>query len=940
MDPCRYGRTWENLVVCVEIITLQVLGMRERVLTWGPQWWLFVLLVVVRVGDTQDQPSSSLTLPTEKTPSSAVECAAGCECVNDGKSLLCEERSFLGLGLPTRATSVILRNVRAAAIPVAALETAIHLRTLVWISSGIERVESGVFRVPASLERLDLGDNRLAELPSDVFHPLHQLQYLNLTGNWLNILPRVLFQGLDHLVDIRLSKNRLSVLPYQAFASSKALIRLDLSNNLLVSLPDHSFRPNRLLQRLELSSNRLTKLPSRLFSGLSQLRTLDLADNEIDTIPRGLFADLTLLEYLDLSGNPITRLTNVAFQGLANLRWLSLKNLPITTLPRDLWRPVARLHTLQLSGSDLEILGNDDLNGLMELKTLEINTSPLREIARHTLDHTPSLRKIDLRDSSLAFLPANVAHLSFLDELQLQGNPWACDCRMFWFVKWAESRTQLRTAFQSGFKCGDDIDGGTDILQALRYLNCTPPTLAYTTSAQEYLLFSSVLLECEFNGNPAPSLTWVTPSLKILHWNPDPAFPDAFVDHPHSHRWEQSQPFVDDGRVRILENGSLYITTLLREDVGLYKCFAVNPIANTTTYISLKLNPITLHNIRMFSLLVGAICATAFLLLTLLLLLLRYILLKCGCLKWCLCCRRVGSTPRAKQIYQMLDNIEQYKSQQLERLRENYTQQVHRIKDNCVQQVEWIRDSYEGQMRHIRDIRDYGTSHLTALRDQYYDQVKRVRDYSTSQLNWVRENYVFQRNKIRKFSAHQVLRLRESCKYQQQTLNKVLENLPNFYFDNCRSGSCGKSDSIVFDPTKDDGLPGMDTYFKAKINNLATSVSLDDVNSEYYTPTELSSASPHGVNMLEGIHINYIEESGPLPHLDLTAGAVPFTMILHSIEENGSTSSVYKDVDQARPVFRGSSAEVLAKESRNSPEILGLLALSSSLPDLPRETKL
>jgi hypothetical protein len=54
------------------------------------------------------------------------------------------------------------------------------------------------------------------------------------------------------------------------------------------------------------------------------------------------------------------------------------------------------------------------------------------------------------------------------------------------------------------------------------------------------------------------------------------------------------------------------------------------------------------------------------------------------------------------------------------------------------------------------------------------------------QLNWVRENYVFQRNKIRKFSAHQVLRLREGYKYQQQTLNKVLENLPSFYFENCR----------------------------------------------------------------------------------------------------------------------------------------------------------
>ena len=61
-----------------------------------------------------------------------------------------------------------------------------------------------------------------------------------------------------------------------------------------------------------------------------------------------------------------------------------------------------------------------------------------------------------------------------------------------------------------------------------------------------------------------------------------------------------------------------------------------------------------------------------------------------------------------------------------------------------------------------------------------------MREYSTGQLNWVRENYVFQRNKIRKFSAHQVLRIREGYKYQQQTLNKVLENLPSFYFENCR----------------------------------------------------------------------------------------------------------------------------------------------------------
>lgn len=221
--------------------------------------------------------------------------------------------------------------------------------------------------------------------------------------------------------------------------------------------------------------------------------------------------------------------------------------------------------------------------------------------------------------------------------------------------------------------------------------------------------------------------------------------------------------------------------------------------------------------------------------------------------------------------------------------------------------------------------------------------MKRVRDYSTSQLNWVRENYVFQRNKIRKFSAHQVLRLRESYKYQQQTLAKVLENLPNLYFDNCRSGSCGKSDSMVFDPAKDD-LSSMDMYFKAKIDDLAAGASLEDVNSEYYTPTELSSTSPHGQNAIEGIHINYIEENGPPPPLGLPLGpptVLPTSTVLQCIDEYSSTLSMYKSYENDRPIFKGSNGAVLAKESQKQiPEILGLLAPSNSLPDLPRETKL
>lgn len=90
---------------------------------------------------------------------------------------------------------------------------------------------------------------------------------------------------------------------------------------------------------------------------------------------------------------------------------------------------------------------------------------------------------------------------------------------------------------------------------------------------------------------------------------------------------------------------------------------------------------------------------------------------------FCSFCKRDRVSPRARQIFAMLDNIEQYKSQQLERLKDNYTQQVHRIRDNCAQQMEWIQNSYQSQAKHLKDFRDIGTQHLTTLKDQYNDQV-------------------------------------------------------------------------------------------------------------------------------------------------------------------------------------------------------------------------
>ncbi|XP_046623349.1 immunoglobulin domain and leucine-rich repeat-containing protein 2-like [Neodiprion virginianus] len=894
--------------------------MMSRLMVWG--WLMTVISVSVIVG-------------TADAAASTRNCAEGCVCgidANGTSALSCSNRNFGGLGLSEDVGFVSLVNVRTSSITATILTPAKRLRMLTWRKSGIESLESGAFQGATLLERLDLGDNEIASLAGNVFRSLANLTFLNLTHNRLVSIDDNCFQGLESLDELHIARNKLSVIPYQLFSPVKHLRYLNVAGNRLVSLPDHSFAPNKALRELILSNNRLTRPPSHLFSDLRKLRFLALDGNVIHHIPRGFFADLENLERLDLGDNPIANLSNVAFQGLANLRWLSLARTQISSIPRDIWKPVSGLESLILSGTKIEEIRDGSFAGLSNLQSIVVSNASLRDFASKAFEDTPALRKLDMRHNNLAFLPASLASLP-LEELDLANNSWACDCRMFWFVKWAESHEHT-AAFETGLKCGTETVDNGDMLFTLRYLNCTAPTLAFATSPAEYVLLSSVLLECEFNGNPAPSITWVTPSLRILHWNPDPSFPDAFVSHPASHRADVKT--VDD-RVRVLDNGSLYIERLLREDVGVYKCFAVNPIANATTYVTLHMDRITYYETKILSIAVGAACAAGFLIITLFVQFLRYLFNKCGCERWCCCCKKVGVTPRAKQIHQMLDNIEQYKSQQLERLRENYTQQVHRIKDNCAEQVEWIRDSYEGQMRHIRDIRDYGTSHLTALRGQYYDQVKRVRDYSTGQLNWVRENYVFQRNKIRKFSAHQVLRFRESYKYQQQTLNKVLENLPSLYLDNCRSGSCGKSDSIVFDPND---ITGMDTYFKAKINKLVEGgASLDDINSVYYTPTEISdSTSPQATSGLQdGLHINYIEH-GPPPPMHPPLDISTFSTPVRGLRKFSSSCERGDGTDA--PVFRGASAGALAGEPRDIVEGLGLLSSGTSLPDIPRETRL
>ena len=124
-------------------------------------------------------------------------------------------------------------------------------------------------------------------------------------------------------------------------------------------------------------------------------------------------------------------------------------------------------------------------------------------------------------------------------------------------------------------------------------------------------------------------------------------------------------------------------------------------------------------------------------------------------------------------------------------------------------------------------------------------QAKKVYDYTVDRLQTVQRNYVSQRSKVRKFSAHQLIRLREKYKFQQKTLNKIMENLPAFYLDSCRSAACARTDSVYFQDVGevDVNIDVVESMIKQGIRlDLPDDVCLEDENLDALGDEELEGA--------------------------------------------------------------------------------------------------
>ncbi|XP_053624713.1 protein sidekick isoform X3 [Plodia interpunctella] len=96
---------------------------------------------------------------------------------------------------------------------------------------------------------------------------------------------------------------------------------------------------------------------------------------------------------------------------------------------------------------------------------------------------------------------------------------------------------------------------------------------------------STIVLECNVQGTPLPSITWYKDARKISSVGIEAAETD------------NADVYDGDGRYRVEVNRSLVITNLRMEDMGIYQCIASNEAGESSIYTWLKIK--TKGNIRL-----------------------------------------------------------------------------------------------------------------------------------------------------------------------------------------------------------------------------------------------------------------------------------------------------------------------------------------------------
>lgn len=328
-----------------------------------------------------------------------------------------------------------------------------------------------------NLKSLDLSNCNLKDrLDEEAFRNAGKLRVLHLDGNPLfaSDLTAVL-RHLPKLQILSLSNCGLRKLP-EAFHDLEDLQELIISHNPLSNAFVTLLNPLRSLEYLDMSYSNLSHVGNETFAQMTMLKRLILSGNKLHSLDEGLFTNLTGLESLELNHCDLKTPINANVFGdhpYTNVVELKLSGNPLVVpkttplLPEQL----SRLAILDLSNCNVTEFHRDSFLNSRNLTSLNLSGNKISSIdSLLFLEKLNHLERLDLGNNNLTFVQSTVFRLNpKLFHLNLIGNPFKCDCNVLEMWNWA-SQVKNNLNILAGSQPAEFVTGSAKLKKSL---SCT-----------------------------------------------------------------------------------------------------------------------------------------------------------------------------------------------------------------------------------------------------------------------------------------------------------------------------------------------------------------------------------------------------------------------------------------------------------------------------------
>lgn len=301
----------------------------------------------------------------------------------------------------------------------------------------------GTFSKQGNLTKLLLNFNKFQTVLPGLFDSLKQLEILQMKGNVISHLPTFLFLHLHNLRVLDLSQNKIEEVKRETFSGLARLEILKLNNNLISNLTHVIFHNISQLTELHLAWNNISQLDDEVFSVLTKLKVLNLRGNLLTTFSDKVFGfEAPNLKELNLKDNRLTELSSLCL--LTSLSDLVLSSNHLSNLPEDIFRNVTLLENLDLSENQLTFLPDSIFSELYSIKAIHLHKNNLSKLDPKLFEDQNLIEQLYLSDNHLETLPLGLFDpFSIQHTVRLHGNPWKCDCHMWYLHDWVLRNGQV-----------------------------------------------------------------------------------------------------------------------------------------------------------------------------------------------------------------------------------------------------------------------------------------------------------------------------------------------------------------------------------------------------------------------------------------------------------------------------------------------------------------